>query len=39
MINKWHQLLDMPKYDEAWHLQDLSDEMEEYKEATSVIDK
>lgn len=28
----------MPKYDEAWHLQDMADELAEYNEAKGFID-
>lgn len=29
----WHKWLDMAKYDKAWHVQDLKEEYQEYKEA------
>ncbi|MFH1632301.1 MAG: hypothetical protein ABIA47_04805 [bacterium] len=29
----WHTILGMPKQDEAWHRQDVADEMDELKEA------
>lgn len=38
LINKWHNLLDMPKYDEAWHRQDMADELAEYKDSHGFID-
>jgi hypothetical protein len=38
LINKWHNMLDMPKYDEAWHRQDMADELTEYEEARGLID-
>jgi hypothetical protein len=38
LINKWHDMLDMPKYDEAWHKQDIADELAEYEEASGLID-
>lgn len=28
----------MPKYDEAWHTQDMADELAEYEEAHGLID-
>lgn len=28
----------MPRYDQAWHEQDLQDELSEYQEATGIID-
>lgn len=31
-------MLDMPKYDEAWHKQNLADELAEYEEAGGLID-
>lgn len=38
LINKWHDVLSMPKYDEAWHRQDMTDELTEYEEAHGLID-
>lgn len=38
LINKWHDLLNMPKYDETWHKQDMADELTEYEEAHGFID-
>lgn len=38
LINKWHDMLNMPKYDEAWHTQDMADELAEYEEAHGLID-
>lgn len=37
-INKWHNKLNMPKYDEEWHKQDMADELAEYAEAHGLID-
>ena len=37
LINKWHTLLAMPKYDEVWHQEDLADELTEYQNARGVI--
>lgn len=37
-LHKWHDLLAMPKYDEAWHRADLADELAEYHEAHGLID-
>ncbi len=37
-INKWHNKLNMPKYDEVWHKQDMADELAEYHKATGLID-
>ncbi len=31
-------MLNMPKYDKAWHTQDIMDELLEYQEATGLID-
>ena len=39
MINKWHDLLRMTKYDKAWHEQDLADELGEYNEETNLFKK
>lgn len=33
LINFWHSVLDMPKYDEKWHYQDIQEELNELKEA------
>ena len=38
LINKWHDMLAMPKYDEEWHKEDMADELAEYKEASGFID-
>lgn len=37
LINKWHSMLDMPKYDEEWHKQDMADELAEYEEASGLV--
>jgi hypothetical protein len=37
LIHKWHSMLNMPKYDEAWHKQDMADELAEYEEARGLI--
>jgi hypothetical protein len=37
-IYRWHNMLNMPKYDEAWHRQDMADEIAEYEEATGLRD-
>lgn len=39
MIDKWHDLLGMPKHDRAWHEQDLADELAEYREETRLLMK
>ena len=39
MINKWHQLLKMPKYTQIWHENDLADELREYNEETKILKK
>lgn len=31
-------MLNMPKYDDAWHRQDMADELAEYQEAHGIID-
>jgi len=38
LINKWHDMLSMPKYDEEWHKQDMADELAEYEEASGFFD-
>ena len=38
LLNKWHDRLGMPKYDEEWHRQDMADELAEYEEARGFID-
>ncbi len=37
LINLWHSMLNMPKYDEAWHKHDMEDELGEYYEAQGLI--
>lgn len=37
LINKWHELLAMQKYDQKWHEDDLADELAEYHEETNLI--
>jgi len=37
ITSRWHNLLNMPKHDEEWHRQDIKDELEEYEEATGII--
>ena len=39
LINKWHSILDMPKRDLAWHKEDISDELQEFREAKGLINK
>ncbi len=39
MIDKWHDLLSMPKHNKAWHRQDLEDELDEYHEARGLFYK
>lgn len=39
IIIAWHNRLDMPKYDLAWHKADVADELQELVEAKSFIDK
>ncbi|MBP9836630.1 MAG: hypothetical protein KBC78_02230 [Candidatus Pacebacteria bacterium] len=38
LLNRWHNMLNMPKYDENWHRQDLADELAEYSEAKGFVD-
>ena len=38
LIHRWHTILNMHKYDEAWHKQDMEDELAEYHEAVGIID-
>ncbi len=38
IIHRWHTILNMPRYDEVWHTQDMTDELTEYNEASGVID-
>lgn len=38
LIHRWHTMLNMPKYDEAWHRQDMADELAEYHEAHGMLD-
>lgn len=38
LINRWHTKLNMPKYDEEWHKEDMADELAEYQEAVFFVD-
>lgn len=39
LVEYWHSTLDMPKYDLEWHIQDINDELGEWKEAEGLINK
>ena len=39
MIEQWHDWLDMPKHDKAWHIQDLAEELAEYNEKQNIFKK
>lgn len=39
MIKLWHNMLNMPKEDRAWHEQDMAEELEEYRAAQGIIMK
>lgn len=39
MINLWHNLLGMKKYDKKWHVNDLHDELKEYQDETNLLKK
>lgn len=39
IIYNWHTHLDMPKYDLAWHKQDVADELQELKESRGIINR
>jgi hypothetical protein len=39
LIHQWHECLGMPKNDEAWHRQDLQDELEELAEAQGLVNR
>lgn len=39
LIHFWHSVLDMAKYDEAWHRQDLADEVREYEESRGMVSR
>lgn len=39
LISYWHGCLDMPKQDEAWHRQDMQDELKELAEARGFVDR
>lgn len=38
MINLWHDMLNLPKYDKAWHQQDIADELLELEQAAGFFD-
>lgn len=39
LLDRWHSWLDMPKFDKTWHENDMTDELSEYHEETSLIKK
>lgn len=39
ILQKWHDWLDQPKFDEQWHLDDMADELAEYQEETKLLKK
>jgi hypothetical protein len=39
LISWWHERLHMPKHDEAWHREDLADELQELKEAKGFVNR
>lgn len=38
LLYRWHKMLNMTKFDEAWHKEDMADELAEYYEASGLID-
>lgn len=38
-LNRWHDWLDMPKFDKAWHESDMADELAEYHEEAKLVKK
>ena len=39
LIRNWHSILNMPKHDLVWHLQDMADEIPEFNEADGLVCK
>lgn len=39
IIHVWHELLNMPKHDERWHIDDIADEYQELQEARTLVEK
>ncbi len=39
LTSKWHDALDMPKYDKEWHKNDIADEYKEYLDENNIIKK
>lgn len=39
MIEKWHDWLNMPKYDQRWHDNDMQDELKEYQVEANILKK
>jgi len=39
IIHLWHSMLDMKKYDLAWHKNDIADELKELKEGTNWLNR
>src|SRR3546814_8180447 len=39
ILYRWHEWVGQPKEDEAWHREDIADELQEYAEAKTLIEK
>ena len=39
IIKKWHSRIDMPKKDFDWHKADIAEELQEYKEASGLLNR
>lgn len=39
VYGRWHDLLDMPKQDKSWHINDVADEYQELAEAVGWLDR
>lgn len=39
MINKWHDWLDLPRFDKSWYEKDLADELAEYHDENNYFKK
>lgn len=39
ILNAWHNWLDMKQFDRQWHVDDIADELQEYREARGLVDR
>jgi hypothetical protein len=39
ILQRWHTWIGQPKFDKAWHMQDIADELGEYREESKLLKK